>query len=599
MKCPSRNRLLGFGTMVFLCCLPACGNLGPTGGHRGQFIVTLTSLSPSSVMASGPAFALTVYGTNLTGGYATLVWNGGQQIQSVGAGHSSESTQATFIIDTTLIVDPGTVSIAVIDGINANQLSNALTLTITPPGNTACALFGMYDFLYTGFAGGPELIAGSFGVDASGNVLGQEECSAYPFSIHYSDTMTGKCTSSAIANQGTVSFTLNPPAGATTSYTFVVQQGGSGPQRGRLVADTSSPSNVPGSGVLVATPLTSVLEDGDYVFGLVGSDPHGGGGLGSQESIVGRFTCTNGTVSAGVADVNDGGTVTTDVPVTGTAATAPSMGLTTPEYLSVNLNLTIGGAQVPLSVRVNSSGGGLAYSNGLVGFLSPQTNAGTYDNASLNAPFVFSTWGAPSPLFTGSTYTSSSVTTLGLSSGFDSDAGTFNLQFDNVSGGVSKLNQTVTGATYSVASNGRATVSYTSGGSMQNYVYYLDGANDGYILGLGNTAEFGFFQPQAAGPFTAATINGAFASATFLPLVPASPNLATEITLNNGNLSANTPSGALTGTYSVAASGRGTASVNLPVLGGKDLVFYVIGPASVVMMGSDNTASDAITFMHL
>jgi hypothetical protein len=38
----------------------------------------------------------------------------------------------------------------------------------------------------------------------------------------------------------------------------------------------------------------------------------------------------------------------------------------------------------------------------------------------------------------------------------------------------------------------------------------------------------------------AATTNGTFARATFLPMTRASPNLATEITLNNGTLSANT-----------------------------------------------------------
>lgn len=116
---------------------------------------------------------------------------------------------------------------------------------------------------------------------------------------------------------------------------------------------------------------------------------------------------------------------------------------------------------------------------------------------------------------------------------------------------------------------------------------------------LGGSAEFGFFQPQAAGPFTTVSINGIFGSATLFPLTPAGPNLATEITLNNGSVSASTPTGALTGTYTVAPSGRETASVNLPVLGGNDLVLYVIGPDSMVVVGSDATASDAISSIHL
>jgi hypothetical protein len=80
--------------------------------------------------------------------------------------------------------------------------------------------------------------------------------------------------------------------------------------------------------------------------------------------------------------------------------------------------------------------------------------------------------------------------------------------------------------------------------------------------------------------------------------VSLSPNIAAEITLNNGILSANTPAGALAGTYAVGPSGRGTASVNLPVLGGSNLVLYVTGPGSVEVMGSDNTMTDAIAFMH-
>jgi hypothetical protein len=276
-------------------------------------------------------------------------------------------------------------------------------------------------------------------------------------------------------------------------------------------------------------------------------------------------------------------------------------------YSRTCLTLTVEDQRrIVVAVYVNSLGGfaiggvsANSHTKGIAGVILPQANPGAYSNASLNAPFVFSTWGAPSPLYTGSAYTSPSDTTIGLASGFNSATGTFNLQFDNVSGGVANLNQAVSGATYSFASNGRATVSYTLGGNTVNYVYYLNDANESFILGeSGTTAEFGFFQPQAPGPFTAASIDGTFASATFLPLTPTSPNLATEITLNNGAISASTPAGALTGTYTLAPSGRGTASVNLPIFGGSNLVFYVIGPGSVAVMGSDNTMSDAIAFMH-
>jgi hypothetical protein len=567
-------------------------------------------------MAGGPPFLLTVNGSNFLGGQVTLVWNGGQQITSISSGTISHA-QAVFPIDAALIANPGNFSIAVVDGISGNQLSNALTLTVTPRAATACALFGTYHYLLTGFdKNGPMLAAGGFGVDAGGNVVGE-----YGFGDPFNpflffgnpavgDTgLSGQCTNGATPNQGTL--TLSCVCGFATftyTYTFIVQEGGGG----RLV-ESNDPTgvfgNISGSGFF-AQVIPDSMFNGDYAFGVAGTDGFGDGGLWTHTGAVGAFTLSNGNLN-GFTDVNDGGTVISDAALSGPPATNPPSPPLSPDAYSIGrLNVTIAGLQdsVELYMLVTSPTAGFLVApipspvlppgtpGGVVlgGIVSSQVNGDAFGNSSLNAPLVFTTLGAPPPLCC----TTSTDTALGLASSFNSAAGTFNLQLDSVSGGVASLNQTITGATYSVATNGRATVSYTSGGKAANYVYYLDDANDGFILGLGNTAEFGLFHPQAAGPLSTASINGTFASATFLPLVPSSPNLATEITLNNGNLSASTPSGALSGTYSVAASGRGAASVNLPVLGGSDLVFYVISPSSVVLMGSDNTATDAVTLMH-
>jgi hypothetical protein len=449
----------------------------------------------------------------------------------------------------------------------------------------------VYHFLFTGFDDrGLATVIGAFGVDASGNVSGEEEFLDPGGSVG-GQIVGGQCTNSSTPNQGTLT-TVIPETFSTETltYTFVLQQGGSGAPRGQLVEPgdmTAIRGSISGSGVFVQVP-PDVSLSGDYAFGMAGTDPSGG-----RMSEVGRFNVTNGNVSAGVADINDAGTVTANAQVSGTFLQALDA------YSRAVATLTIGGQPHSLDIFVNSSGGGFAIDDAstvgfarLAGIISSQANAGAYSNGDLNAPFIFSAWGVvPGP-------PASSDSTVGLASGFNSGAGTFNLLFDKVSGGVANLNQSAT-ASYSVAANGRATVSYTLGGNTVDYVFYLDNLNDGFILGTsGNTAEFGFFQPQAPGPFTTATINGTFASATFLQMTPTSPNLATEITLNNGTLSANTPAGALTGTYAVAPSGRGTASVNLPVLGGRNLVLYVIGPGSVEVMGSDNTMSDAIAFMH-
>jgi hypothetical protein len=64
----------------------------------------------------------------------------------------------------------------------------------------------------------------------------------------------------------------------------------------------------------------------------------------------------------------------------------------------------------------------------------------------------------------------SSDTSVGIASGFNSGPGTFNLQLDSVAGGVVSLNRTINGATYAIASNGRATISYTSGAKTHNLI---------------------------------------------------------------------------------------------------------------------------------
>jgi hypothetical protein len=247
--------------------------------------------------------------------------------------------------------------------------------------------------------------------------------------------------------------------------------------------------------------------------------------------------------------------------------------------------LYVKSAQLGVAVDVDSG----ASTPLLAGFVGGQANAGLYGNGNLSAPVVFSTWGAiPGP-------PASSDTSVGIASGFNATAGTLNLQLDSVTGGVASLNQTITGAAYSIASNGRATLSYGLGGKMHNFVLYLDAVNDGYILENASNVAYGFFEAQAPGPFVNSSINGMFAAGTWFTPVSTSPNTAAEITLNNGAVS-----GPLTGLYSVdpSGSGRGTATVSSPVFGSNDLVFYIIGPGSIEMMGSDNVTADAIAFLH-
>jgi hypothetical protein len=573
-------RLVMLALCLSISCCGGGGGGGGSGGGNGMGKpgATLTSLSPASIPAGSPPFTLTVNGTGFVAG-GSLTWNG----NSLGAYTLVSSTQVTVQIAPVLITNSGNASIIASIPTPGTNASNALTFTIDPFTSSACVLFGSYDFFFTGFdSSGAVTIAGDFGVDANGRVSGEQDFKD-AVATRVAEVITGgSCTNSATTNEGML--TLITSAG-TSTYAFATQ---ALPMPGRLGMLAASGSALSGSGRFLFTPPAGFFS-GDYVLALVGNDSSGG-----RMGILGRFTDndnnsfgTPGTLTDGMGDINDNGTLTSSVPLTGTIG-VPDV------YSRSAVTLNVGAEVFHLALYVKASQLGVAVdvdtdasSPRLAGLVGSQGGAGLYNNGLLSAPVVFSTWG------TLSGPASSSVTAVGIASQFDSGAGTFDLEFDTVAGGVASLNSSVAGAAYNVASNGRATMSYTVSGTPHNLVLYLDTFNDGYILDSSANVSFGFFEAQAAGPFAASSVNGTFAGGTWFAPVAASPNGAVTLTLNNGVIS-----GALNGTYAVDPSGRGTATVDLPVFGGTDMVFYTIGPGSIEMMGSDAVPGDAIAFLH-
>jgi len=585
-----RNFGLAFALFSFALVLTGCiaggGGNGGGGGGNGKGIpgATLTSLSPSSVTAKDPPFTLTVNGSGFVAG-GSIILNG----TNPGLPYTFvSSTEVTVQIGASFIASPGNISITATIPTPRTNPSNALNLTINPFTSSACVLFGLHRFLFTGFdANGPVTVTGTFGVDSNGIVSGEEDFKNSTATRTAQPITGGLCTNSATANEGTLTLTT---ATGTSTYTFVLEQATDESPRGRM-AESGDANGISGSGRFVLAPPDGFFS-GDYIFGLVGYDTSGG----KRMSVVGRFTdndnnstSTPGTLSSGVGDINDAGTITSSVQITGTVG-VPDL------YSRSTATVTLGAQALQLVIYVTSSGGGFAMDidSGastpiLGGLISSQANAGTMDNDFLST-IIFGIWGvAP-----GSPPTSD--TSVGIASNFNSGAGIFNLLFDQVAGGTASLNQSVTGASYNVASNGRAQLSYTAGGKTTDLILYLDGQGKGYVQETsGSSVGFGLFETQATGPFNNASINATFAAGTFLTPVSTSPNAAGEITLNSGAIS-----GALTGNYNVdpSGTGRGTASVNQPVFGSNNLVFYIIAPHAIEVMGSDNVSNDTIGFLH-
>jgi len=575
---------LSFCVLVTQSCMIAGGH-GGGGGGGGMFLpaATLSSISPNTVTAGGPPFTLTLNGTNfVTGGQ--VIWNG----NSIGNYTLVSSTQLTFVVNAPLITNAGTASIVVDNPTDQKAPSNALNLTIQPFTSSACVLYGLYSFFFTGFetpgAGVTPFtftVAGEFGVDANGNVSGEEDFKD-PNGTQVATPITGgTCTNGAVANEGTL--TITTTAG-TSTYTFNTQILPTPGLKGRMVEAESNGTT--GSGRFVFTPPAAFF-DGDYVIALIGDDSSGG-----RMGVIGRFTENNPNNAAsspltnGLADINDNGALASSVNTTGNV-TAPDL------YNRCTASVTVGTQNLTLAFYVITSSSGFAIdidsaagTPSLTGFVTSQANAGLYQNNQLNAPVILNTWGVVpgAPI--------SSDTSIGLAFGFDANAGTFNLQLDSVTAGTPNLNQNLSATAYTIASTGRGTMTFTpSGGSAITYVVYLDTMNDGYMLQTSGNVGFGFFQAQTS----VSLDNGIFLAGTLFPLTSGSPDTVDSISLNSGTIS-----GALTGTYSIpSGSSRGTGTVNQPSFGGNDFVFYIFGPDGFVAMGSDPVQNDAIAFLHM
>ena len=113
--------------------------------------------------------------------------------------------------------------------------------------------------------------------------------------------------------------------------------------------------------------------------------------------------------------------------------------------------------------------------------------------------------------------------------------------------------------------------------------------------------QFGFFEAQIASTaFNNTYIDGTFASAGWFNPLATSPIVAAQYVFNNGNISAQTPAGAMTGSYTRKCLGTWVGPVSLPMLGSDNIVFYIVDNTSLAVMGADPLAGhgDAINYMH-
>ena len=577
------RRLIGgvLATSLILALLGSCG--GGSGGstdptHVEKDRPTLSSLSPASVPVGSPAFTLILNGSGFMPG-GTVSWAG----TNIGAYTFVSSTQITMPIPASLVAHQGKVNIVVTNSGTGATPSDFISFDVTALTLSGCVLFGTYDFFFTGFdSTGPMTTAGAFGVDVSGKVSGEVDYKNRTETRAAEPITGGMCTNGPIPNTGKLTITT---ASGTSTYTFATQ-GIAPSDRGRM-AESGDTNGVSGTGRFVFIHPGALA--GDYVLAVVGADLNG-----QRMGLVGRFTDT-GTLSNGLGDINDNGTVASNAVLTGsvTAPDAYSRSTATIEIEGQVFHMAfyVLRPEAAFAIDVDPVGSGAILS----GFVDAQLNAGRYGNANLGSPFVWSSWGVVpgAPAL--------SDTRLGVASGANTAGGTLNLELDALVGGVASKDQTIP-AMYSVASSGRATLSYTLNSTPNNYALYLYDSNAGFALqtDAAGSVQFASFEAQDIVPFNDALINGTFAGGGWFNPVATSPDVTAQYSFTDGNISATTPGGALTGTYSVSATGRGSSTVSQAVFGSNNIVFYVISAQSVAVMGADPVAEmgDTVSYLH-
>ena len=196
-------------------------NPGPGGGTSNSLTFTVnnprptaTSLSPSSTTAGGPAFTLTVTGTNFVS-TSVVNWNGSSRTSTF-----VNATKVTAMITAADIATAGTAKVTVTNPAPGGGTSSQLTFTIDNPVPRAISLSPS-----SANAGGPQftLTVNGTGFVATSSVHWNSGSLTTIFVN--SGQLTATVPANDIANAGTASVTVvnpSPGGGTSNALTFTI-----------------------------------------------------------------------------------------------------------------------------------------------------------------------------------------------------------------------------------------------------------------------------------------------------------------------------------------------------------------------------------------
>jgi hypothetical protein len=454
---------------------------------------------------------------------------------------------------------------------DANGLTASVNLTLVVNSPLTCLLTGQFAFLTTGTTNTQiGARAASINVDVNGNVTGIVD-RKQPGATASGESWTGTCMNRA-GNSGQLTLT-----GSTDSPVFNF----SVPSSLKLarVQLTSGGDGTSASGQLYQqTPADFSLTKlaGSFAFGLLGAES-----AGNHAGYVGQLTVSaNGTVTAGRIDSNTT-SVLTAATLTGTMSAPDANGRGTLVLSGGSQTLKLAYYVVNASRLLLVNSDSAASAPALGGFMTRRV--ASFNASSLTGSSVLSLWGAAGVI------QPTSVLTMGQISGANTSTGAFNMVLDTANHSTTEAGVVPTATTYSVESDGRVTLNFTTGTTVRQLIGYLDAASNGYVVERGSsTGNAGLLEAQMAGPFSS-TVDGLFVAGTQFPQT-ASPLALMPVTyLNSGNITSSSASGYVAVD---SVTGRGLGSLSITGLGGVATALYIVSPTKVLLLRFGSTSQN-------
>lgn len=494
-------------------------------------------------------------------------------------------TSCTFSVTFAPTETGALMAVLVNDGGDLGVSLTGTGTAATSPNNAK--LSGQYAFLFSGSnSAGPMSAVGSFTADGNGILIAGNTDVFIAGGTKTNQGLTQSTYSVGSDNSGTM--TLNTAVNFPTdsfSFTFAFALNSfssAGVAAGGHLIEFDSTDQT-GTGFFVKqdpAAFSATAINGSYAFGLSGA----GTGLGTDLiAVVGRFTASGGSLSAGHTDfIGLGiGSPQTDQPFTGIYSVDGS------GRGEATLNISGQPSPLGLALYVVSSGESLWMDIGGTGATGTalQQSGAPFTANSLNGTSVFGVAGG-------------GIIPAGNQPQNDVNVGEFQLDgMGNLSRtgdenyfGIPMPGELING-TYTVDSNGlgRGVMNYACGSNP----FYLVSPGRGFILTGCDVFQFGTFEAQTGGPFSNASLSGSYVLGT-LPLFSGLGTSFVSGVLSadgvgslSGTLTTKAGTQAFAGTYSVAANGRAALSIAPSSGSPSTMVFYFVSPSKAVGVQMD------------